>query len=377
MQTAYSAGRYAKMQAVKASRPYWQYVTVEDKRRRLTHAALHGMVYPADHEFWGSNYPPNGFRCRCSVRSLSARQVQREGLTVQQKMPSDVLWKDPKTDMEYPVANPGADAGFRNNVGKDWLAGLDLKKYTDVTPQSYEEQRGSTSKRPMPVKSYAELAEGIKARCAEFATNAGINNVITEKGKTYFMATDSVGTIWLNARTFPSCNNFNALRELKSAWNKLATGKGLDWGEEYALESLWHEITHNRQKAGNLGRGDTPERRAMEIFTQWTARRTYPQFLESLGGKAEHQADILKNGFGYGTRIKNFDRLLEVLKVREEDVFSEMLRLMENVSRAEYDSELKELLARLSGKDFIALAQVLEGIDSRNFEEKLRLAEFV
>ena len=377
MQTAYSAGRYAKMQAVKESRPYWQYVTVEDKRRRLTHAAMHGMVYPADHEFWSANYPPNGFRCRCSVRTLSARQVKQEGLTVQRKMPGDTMWTDPKTGMEYHVARPGADDGFRNNPGKDWLAGLDLNKYPDVTPKSYEERRGPASKRPAPVKTYAELAEGIKARCAEFATNAGINKVITEKGKAYFMATDSSGTLWLNARTFPSCDNFNALRELKSAWNKLATGERLNWGEEYSLESLWHEITHNRQKAGNLGRGDTPARRVMEIFTQLTARRTYPQFLEALGGKAEHQAGILKKGFGYGTRIKNFDRLLEVLNVREEDVFSEILRLMENVSRADYDSELKELLARLSEKNFIGIAGVMEEIDSPDFEGVLRFAQFV
>lgn len=60
MQVAYSAGRYKKMQAVKASRPYWQYIAVMDKRVRPSHAILHEKVYPADHEFWSSNYPPNG-----------------------------------------------------------------------------------------------------------------------------------------------------------------------------------------------------------------------------------------------------------------------------------------------------------------------------
>ena len=49
MQTAYSAGRYKKMQAVKASRPYWQYIAVMDKRVRPSHAILHEKVYPADH----------------------------------------------------------------------------------------------------------------------------------------------------------------------------------------------------------------------------------------------------------------------------------------------------------------------------------------
>lgn len=129
MQTAYSAGRYKKMQAVKASRPYWQYLAILDKRVRPSHAILHELVYPADHEFWASNYPPNGFRCRCGVRTLSAKQVEKQGLTVQKAMPEPGVWTDPKTGMEYFVHFPGADKGFRNNPGKDWLAGLDLKKH--------------------------------------------------------------------------------------------------------------------------------------------------------------------------------------------------------------------------------------------------------
>lgn len=124
IQTAYSAGRYTKMQAVKQARPYWQYLTVEDKRRRPSHAVLHGMVYPADHEFWDVNHPPNGFRCRCCARTLSARQVEALGLDVQTEMPGDSQYTDPKTGMEYHVARPGADDGFRNNPGKDWMESL-------------------------------------------------------------------------------------------------------------------------------------------------------------------------------------------------------------------------------------------------------------
>lgn len=124
MQTAYSAGRYKKMQAVKASRPYWQYIAVMDKRVRPSHAILHEKVYPADHEFWATNYPPNGFRCRCGVRTLSARQVEKKGLTVETEMPKADMWTDPKTGYEYFVHFPGADKGFRGNPGKDWCAGL-------------------------------------------------------------------------------------------------------------------------------------------------------------------------------------------------------------------------------------------------------------
>lgn len=340
---------------------------------------LHGKVYPADHDFWASNYPPNGFRCRCCVRSLSARQVEKQGLTVEKAMPQAGAWTDPKTGMEYFVHFPGADKGFRNNPGKDWAeSGLDMKKCPEVNKESYEELRGPASRRPAPVRTYAELGENIKAHCGQFATNNGIKRVITENGRSYFMATDSRGTLWLNSKTFStSCDGFNALRDLKTAWNKLARGEELTFNEEYAFESLWHELTHNRQKPGDLGRGETPQRRVMEIFTQWTARRTYPRLLESLGGKAAHQKEILKKGYGYGRRIQNFDRLLDVLKIKEEDLLPEMLRLMDTVSTADYDDELKELLATLSGKEFMNIARALDKVDAFDFEEQLRLAALI
>lgn len=377
MHAAYAAGRWKKIQAVKKARPYLQYIA-RMIRTRPSHAILHRLVYPVDHEFWKSNYPPNGFRCHCDAITLSARQVERRGLTVQKEMPKPGVWTDPKTGMEYFVHFPGADKGFRSNPGRDWLDGLDLKKYSDLNGKSYEEQRGPASKRPVPVKTYAELGENIKAHCGQFATNNGIKRVITENGRSYFMATDSRGTLWLNSKTFStSCDGFNALRDLKNAWNKLAKGEELTFNEEYAFESLWHELTHNRQKPGDLGKGETPQRCVMEIFTQWTARRTYPRLLESLGGKAAHQKEILKKGYGYGRRIQNFDRLLDVLRIKEEELLPEMLRLMDTVSTADYDGELKELLAAISGKEFMNIARVLDEIDAFDFEEQLRFAEFI
>ena len=377
MHAAYAAGRWKKIQAVKEARPYLQYVA-RMIRTRPSHAILHGLVYPVDHEFWKSNYPPNGFRCHCDAITLSARQVERRGLTVQKEMPKPGVWTDPKTGMEYFVHFPGAGKGFRSNPGRDWLDGLDLTKYPDLNGKSYEKQRGPASRRPAPVKTYAELGEGIKERCGQFATNNGIKRVVTENGRGYFMATDSRGTLWLNSKTFStSCDGFNALRDLKTAWNKLARGEELTFNEEYAFESLWHELTHNRQKPGNLGEKDSPQRCVMEIFTQWTARRTYPRLLESLGGKAAHQKDILKKGYGYGRRIQNFDRLLEVLEIKDEDLLPEMLRLMDTVSTADYDGELKELLAHMSGREFMNIAHVLDKIDDFDFEKRLRLAELI
>ena len=76
LQTAYNVGRYKQMMEVTEDRPYWQYSAVDDSRTRPTHRALHGRVYRYDSPFWDTFYPPNGFRCRCKVKTLSARQVE-------------------------------------------------------------------------------------------------------------------------------------------------------------------------------------------------------------------------------------------------------------------------------------------------------------
>jgi SPP1 gp7 family putative phage head morphogenesis protein len=90
VQTAYAVGRYRQMidPAVLEDRPFWMYDAVNDRRTRPSHMAMDGLVYPADHPFWDTWYPPNGYRCRCSVRSLSESQVRRRGLAVQAELPT-------------------------------------------------------------------------------------------------------------------------------------------------------------------------------------------------------------------------------------------------------------------------------------------------
>ena len=44
-----------------------QYRTAADDRVREEHAALHGITLPPSDKFWDKYYPPNGWRCRCTV----------------------------------------------------------------------------------------------------------------------------------------------------------------------------------------------------------------------------------------------------------------------------------------------------------------------
>jgi len=123
LSAAYAAGAWAEIQATKEAFPYLEYLAVGDDRTRPSHAVLNGKIYPVDHEFWSRNYPPNGFGCRCTTAPVSKWRAEKKGLVIEKDMPQALNYKGPNN---YPVhvAAPGADPGFTNNVGKDWLAGL-------------------------------------------------------------------------------------------------------------------------------------------------------------------------------------------------------------------------------------------------------------
>lgn len=95
-QTAFNVGHYRQMTqpSVLKARPYWQYDAVNDSRTRPSHLAMDGKVFPADSPIWDTWFPPNGFRCRCTVKSLSAQQVKERGLTVEEKVPRGVMLPD-------------------------------------------------------------------------------------------------------------------------------------------------------------------------------------------------------------------------------------------------------------------------------------------
>ena len=54
-----------------------------------------------------------------------------------------------------------------------------------------------------------------------------------------------------------------------------------------------------------------------------------------------------------------------------------MQRIRATVSRADYDSELKELLAEMSGREFMRVAYALNNIGDESFEKVLVLTELI
>ncbi len=103
--------------------PLLKYQTVGDGRVRPTHAALDNIVRPITDAFWKEFYPPNGWRCRCTVTQLAADD-------------------EPLTDMAG--FNPPDDVPplFRMNTGQDGYIfkerGKDKHPYFDIAKDDKE-----------------------------------------------------------------------------------------------------------------------------------------------------------------------------------------------------------------------------------------------
>lgn len=118
LRTAYAAGSWERMQRTKEKRPYLRYVAIRDDRTRPQHAAWHNTVLPIDHPWWRTHYPPNGWRCRCSVQQLSERDLERYGYQLTERTrPSPTReWTNPRTGQVRHIPK-GIDPGFDYNVG--------------------------------------------------------------------------------------------------------------------------------------------------------------------------------------------------------------------------------------------------------------------
>lgn len=151
VQAALMASRYQTLLRVKKSRELWQYVAVQDRRTRPSHAALHGRIYPADHPFWQSYFPPNGFRCRCDVITYSRAEAADLGLAVTEggelaeiEVPVSAqsnktrkvrAWRDADGTLHTP------DAGFDSPPTGEYTP--DLSRYNDALVKDYRKARKS------------------------------------------------------------------------------------------------------------------------------------------------------------------------------------------------------------------------------------------
>ncbi len=74
--TSYSAGRLAQLREGGFS--HWMYKHGGSQDPRPQHLAWNGLVLPADHPFWQTHAPPNGWGCSCRIVGLRRPEDARK-----------------------------------------------------------------------------------------------------------------------------------------------------------------------------------------------------------------------------------------------------------------------------------------------------------
>jgi SPP1 gp7 family putative phage head morphogenesis protein len=136
---SYHAGQWNGYQTPEVDEILWgyKYVSVGDSRVRPDHVAMDGTTLPKDHPFWATNWPPNGWNCRCVIIPIFE---DREPV-----QPKEVKEGDD------PPRPAGPDAGFNLNPGEVFNTSSPPKpKVSPNTPAKGAGQKGEGKPKTEP-----------------------------------------------------------------------------------------------------------------------------------------------------------------------------------------------------------------------------------
>ncbi|MFZ6748525.1 phage minor head protein [Undibacterium sp. Ren11W] len=135
VRSAYMAGKYTQFKRTTLTHPYWMYTAILDGRTRPSHRSLHGRVFKHDDTVWQSIWPPNGFRCRCTVINLMQTDMDAQGHALsdssgyvkQVEVPVSKRNPEAGTATVTQMKLPGMDRAFRTDPG--WSSNQALAAY--------------------------------------------------------------------------------------------------------------------------------------------------------------------------------------------------------------------------------------------------------
>lgn len=302
-----------------------QYRTAHDNRVRPEHKVLHGITLPASDPFWDEFFPPNGWRCRCTVVQIrKGKYPESDSNTAIQQ----------GREATYQAGKNGVNkaAIFRYNPGKQQVIFPPHHPYYEVS-ESLRNRLVDKIKRIFSpdIKSGQGLVKRLNAVAGEDWFIRPLQKVLTEKNPHNNGSTDMDGTIWLNKTILKDCID---------AANNLKNGKENTFNQERSMATLWHEITHNRNKPGFVPI-TKPQRQCMELANEFVARNTLPEFFEAMGGELINK-DLMvnRNNTGYNRWVLAYQKIIEDYGLDKEKVVS---LVKEHLFNGKYDTQREGL----------------------------------
>lgn len=264
-----------------------QYRTAGDERVREAHRQLDGVTLPPSDKFWERYLPPNGWNCRCNVVQVLRDDYPRSDSDKATAI-GDEYTRTPKAQM------------FRFNAGKT-LEIFPAKHPYQKAPTKVKkavEQMAVELRTPQDVVEFLNASEERRAWFERGFEKLEVTNKQNLNG-----ATDMRGRIVLSKER---------LDNVRTGITKLRQGKEISFDEANAMATFWHEITHNRNKPGNMHLTNLQER-YMELANEFVARKTLPEFYEGVGGKMQHP-EFMDNQEStyYNPWVRNYCKAIEL-----------------------------------------------------------------
>lgn len=322
-----------------------QYRTAHDNRVRPEHKVLHGITLPASDPFWDEFFPPNGWRCRCTVVQVRRGKYPESDSNTAIQQGREATYQAGKNGVNKAAI-------FRYNPGKQQVIFPPHHPYYEVS-ESLRNRLIDKIKRIFSpdIKSGQGLVKRLNTVAGEDWFIRPLQKVLTEKNPHNNGSTDMNGTIWLNKTILKDCID---------ATNNLKNGKENTFNQERSMATLWHEITHNRNKTDWVAITPT-QRKFMELANEFVARNTLPEFFNALGGElANKELMINRNNTGYNRWVLAYQKIIEDYGLDKEKVVS---LVKEHLFNEKYDTQREGLEnalviaseGRISTKDAMSL----------------------
>ena len=276
-----------------------QYRTANDERVREEHQRLHNITLPVSDPFWEQFMPPNGWNCRCVV--VQVRKGRYPESDSQQAVGiGEQITEEPKKRI------------FRFNPGKE------LKVFPDKHPYNKAPEAAK--------KIVAKLAEEIKTpeQAVRFIQEQEDRRAWFERGFSSLIATSQRGVNGYTDMKGLIAMTHERLGRILSGLTKLRRGGEVTFDEADALATFWHEITHNRNKPGNMYMSKM-QIRFMELANEFVARKTLPEFYKSFGVKIQYP-EFMDNraSTGYNIMVRNYCKAIELTGAEADKVMETM-----------------------------------------------------
>ena len=309
-------------------------------------------VYPKDFVFKG--WHP---QCRCYVVPILADEKEFD------KIQEAILNDEPIPESKSVIREP-------NKYFQDWWKSnksrvaeaqslpywvKDNPKYTRIKREKTDIEKQNIQKRWNERKEKNE--EGLLLK--EYKTNEQIEKTFAKINKT-FSDTKSKwfenGDLKLDVETNHHYNGSTQMNgeillkqdridKVKSALSKIGKGKWQDITDDEAdaMATFWHEITHNRNKQGNMAL-TTIQRRYMELANEFVARKTLPEFYQKLGCSETPQPQFMtnRNSTGYNRMVNNYDFVIQRLELDADKTLAAVRESLYNKAYTKQQTGLKK-----------------------------------